>query len=772
MILLVLFTVVISLIPLVAASTIDVPGDYPTIQEAIDHASEGDTIRVAPGVYSGDITISWDKQGLSLLGSDKEKTILNLNGSMKRLWIDPDGVEISGFTIHGAIAPASYAHISDNVINGSLFASTYDNGVTYENNIIHGDLWVGGSENSVIENNITFLAVYDKGINNIIRNSIGKLIVHKAPNNNFKDNNISDYIRIYGLELEEYYVTMNSSNLYRGRPTYILTDVNNLTIDSTFYPGAGFLAFINSKNISIRDRDLSNRSLFFGHCADINISNTMFLNSLGIESIYSTNINVENCVFTNNSCGIKMWISTNNTIINNTFQGCNQGIFLLFNVYNVIISNNTFSNALFGVEYESTIDDIFLFFNNFIDNTINVAAHTYPGKKELYWDYGEGFGNFWSDYDGVDSDGDGIGDIPYIIDEENQDNYPLMTPIELTITSIGDDQGTQPPLPPFLSDLTVTPSEIERGDNVTIGLDIMNPNNRSITYIVTIRVEGIGQMGAHIEELTLFVNVELGAYESETVQHTITPDVAGHYNVTVDGMTGSFVVVRPPLPANFVVLDLEASPDEVEEGEYVLFSVLVFNDGDTEGTYTVEFKVDGETFYTQNVTVAADRFHHVRAFYYEAGSPGTYEVSVGDFTETFKVRAPLEPAEFEFSNLSQFISIEEDMDITFFVDVSNVGDIEGTYQVVLILTGGDILFRAEYITDVTLPGGASEEVPLRIHDGLKAGAYQVEVEGLTGSFTVVKPEPSFWDKIPGFPYESIIIGLIAVIIIIWRARNL
>jgi hypothetical protein len=335
-----------------------------------------------------------------------------------------------------------------------------------------------------------------------------------------------------------------------------------------------------------------------------------------------------------------------------------------------------------------------------------------------------------------------------------------------------------PSLPPFLSDLTVTPSELERGDNVTISLDIMNPNNQSIIYIVTIRVEGIGQMGAHIEELTLFVDVELGAYESETVQHTITPDVAGHYNVTVDGMTGSFVVVRPPLPANFVVLDLYASPDEVEEGENVTFGVRIINDGDTEGTYTVEFKVDGETIYTQNVTLAADSSHHVRA-YYEAKA-GAYhavthlaphQVSVGDLAETFMVRVPLEPAEFEFSNLSQFISIEEDMDITFFVDVSNVGDIEGTYQVVLILTGGDILFRAEYITDVTLPGGASEKVPLWIHDGLKAGAYQVEVEGLIGSFTVVKPEPSFWDKIPGFPYESIIIGLIAVIIIIWRARN-
>ena len=47
----------------------------------------------------------------------------------------------------------------------------------------------------------------------------------------------------------------------------------------------------------------------------------------------------------------------------------------------------------------------------------------------------------------------------------------------------------------------------------------------------------------------------------------------------------------------------------------------------------------------------------------------------------------------------------------------------------------------------------------------------VEVDGLTGSFGVTLIyEPSFWDKIPGFPYESIIIGLISVIIILWYGR--
>jgi hypothetical protein len=41
------------------------------------------------------------------------------------------------------------------------------------------------------------------------------------------------------------------------------------------------------------------------------------------------------------------------------------------------------------------------------------------------WD--NGFeGNYWRLYNGTDSNQDGIGEIPYIIDSNNTDNYPLM----------------------------------------------------------------------------------------------------------------------------------------------------------------------------------------------------------------------------------------------------------------------------------------------------------------------------------------------------------
>ena len=51
------------------------------------------------------------------------------------------------------------------------------------------------------------------------------------------------------------------------------------------------------------------------------------------------------------------------------------------------------------------------------------------GVNNNVWDAGNLIGgNYWSDYNGIDSEGDNIGDTPYIIDSDTKDNYPLMQP--------------------------------------------------------------------------------------------------------------------------------------------------------------------------------------------------------------------------------------------------------------------------------------------------------------------------------------------------------
>ena len=96
------------------------------------------------------------------------------------------------------------------------------------------------------------------------------------------------------------------------------------------------------------------------------------------------------------------------------------------------IRDNIIKNNSIGICIEISKDNI-IHHNNFINNTQQVYIKT--SGYANFWD--NGFeGNYWSNYTGVDSDHDGIGEAKYIIDENNQDNHPLMgTFLDFTATS-------------------------------------------------------------------------------------------------------------------------------------------------------------------------------------------------------------------------------------------------------------------------------------------------------------------------------------------------
>jgi hypothetical protein len=155
-------------------------------------------------------------------------------------------------------------------------------------------------------------------------------------------------------------------------------------------------------------------------------------NEIGAVSIGSGS---NNLVFANkitNGSGIHIAWGINNTFFANEVSNNQKGAFIVGGTRS-IIKNST----------GTWITNNLIYHNNFIHNELQ----TWTGHPDYGFDYmyeavtgSSGFpinyydngteGNYWSNYNGTDANGDGIGDSPYLTDfsGNNKDNYPLMTP--------------------------------------------------------------------------------------------------------------------------------------------------------------------------------------------------------------------------------------------------------------------------------------------------------------------------------------------------------
>ncbi len=137
------------------------------------------------------------------------------------------------------------------------------------------------------------------------------------------------------------------------------------------------------------------------------------------KEVFLSHLIIRNCP---DSSGIAIH-GENATIIESSVMNNSVGILLSAN--NIQVTKNNIYNNVQGLGMQS-VENCLIYYNNFFNNTHNVYQQQFPTGANI-WDNGYA-GNFWSNYTGTDTNGDGIGDTSHLIDSNNVDNYPLMSP--------------------------------------------------------------------------------------------------------------------------------------------------------------------------------------------------------------------------------------------------------------------------------------------------------------------------------------------------------
>ncbi|UCE39243.1 MAG: right-handed parallel beta-helix repeat-containing protein [Thermoplasmata archaeon] len=369
-----LFTPDNNLFQISSGTTIYVPTNYPTIQDAINAAKDGDTVYVYNGTYNEDVGVN---KIINLTGEDRDGTIINGGGGQPAVRIFVDWVNISGFTITSGnpVVDGLKVNSDHNTISGNKFTNTrigISLNYSCENNItanimLDSGIYIKGgklenwnSHNIDISNTISGRPIqyWKNQIEGTVPPDAGQVILANCTNVNVESQVISSVCAgiILGFSSNNNLVGNGvfSCNYWYGIGLYYSSENNIIgnIVDNTFYNG--FYLYRSHRN-NISGNTFSNNGadgMFIdtSHGNHI-IGNTISPNwgAIGVRLLYCNG----NCIIHNNISsnpkGIYLWFSPNHTIENNTFDWCGHGIYLDSSPLTAIKNNHLHRIGIIGI---------------------------------------------------------------------------------------------------------------------------------------------------------------------------------------------------------------------------------------------------------------------------------------------------------------------------------------------------------------------------------------------------------------------------------------